>query len=112
MAARSVHFTTADEPEQNRCEERAQFSSTAPGRNPHPSPPSFPGWAGLQRARHSRARALKPRKSLRNHLAHVCYQWLTAIYRAPCCILVCVPSRRARVEELASSASRSEYEAK
>ncbi len=36
MAARSVHFTTADEPEQNRCEERAQFSSTAPGRNPRP----------------------------------------------------------------------------
>jgi hypothetical protein len=30
-----------DEPDQNRCEERAQFSSTAPGRNPHPSPHSF-----------------------------------------------------------------------
>jgi hypothetical protein len=28
-------------PDQNRCEERAQFSSTAPGRNPHPSPHSF-----------------------------------------------------------------------
>ncbi len=25
-----------DEPDQNRCEERAQFSSTAPGRNPPP----------------------------------------------------------------------------
>jgi hypothetical protein len=40
-AAQSVQSTTADEPDQNRCEERAQFSSTAPGRNPHPSPHSF-----------------------------------------------------------------------
>src|SRR6202022_5023517 len=42
-AAQSVQCTTADEPDQNRCEERAQFSSTAPRQEPPSPPPSdFP----------------------------------------------------------------------